>query len=112
MTFDQFDVVTVPFPFSDGPQSKRRKALVISHNEFNRANQNTMLLMITSATQSSWLNDVSIQDLKSAGLNKKCVVRMKSFTLDNSLLLDRCGRLSATDATAVLAAFKKTCAIS
>ncbi|TVQ78791.1 MAG: type II toxin-antitoxin system PemK/MazF family toxin [Bradymonadales bacterium] len=112
MIFDQFDVVVVPFPFSDGPKSKRRKALVISNQKFNKANKNTILLMITSAVKSHWTFDVSIKNLDQAGLSKKCVVRMKSFTLDNALLLERCGRLSSNDASNVLKSWKQTCSIA
>jgi len=111
MICDRFDVVIVPFPFSDLPKSKKRKALVITNKKFNQANGNSILLMITSAIKSDWLFDVKISDLKTAGLNKDCVVRMKSFTLDNGLLMDRCGSLSSNDATQVVSSFKKACSL-
>jgi mRNA interferase MazF len=112
MICEQFDVVVVPFPFSDLPQSKKRKALVISSKKFNHANGNSVLLMITSAMSSEWLFDVKVSDLKSAGLNKDCVVRMKSFTLDNGLFLDRSGHLALKDASRVVDALKKTYALA
>lgn len=112
MICDQFDVVIVPFPFSDLPKSKKRKALVISNRDFNRANGSTILLMITSATHSKWLYDVSLSKLRQAGLNKDCVVRMKSFTLDNGLLLERVGRLDKQDANNVLTSFKQACSLT
>lgn len=106
MICEQFDVVVVPFPFSDLPKSKKRKALVISSKEFNKANGSSVLLMITSATHSKWLFDISITDIAKAGLNKNCVVRVKSFTLDNGLLLDRVGQLATKDSSRVRDAFK------
>ena len=54
MICDLFSVVDVPFPFSDRPHSKRRKALVLSTQEFNRRNGATILMMITSATHTKW----------------------------------------------------------
>ena len=108
MVCEQFDVVVVPFPFSDLPKSKKRKALVISNKKFNQANDTSILLMITSAEKSKWLNDVKVSDLSQAGLKKDCVVRLKSFTLDNGLLLDRCGHLSAKDSAHVVDAIKRT----
>src|SRR5450759_1259292 len=111
MICDRFDVVVVPFPFSYLPKSKKRKALVISNKKFNQANGNSILLMITSAIKSDRLFDVKISDLNTAGLNKDCVVRMKSFTLDNGLLMDRCGSLSSKDSAHVINAFKKTCSL-
>lgn len=112
MICEQFDVVVVPFPFSDLPKSKKRKALVISSKDFNKTNGSSVLLMITSATNSKWLFDVSVSDLTKAGLNKNCVVRIKSFTLDNGLLLDRVGQLSAMDSSRVRDAFKKAFSLS
>ena len=108
MICEPFDVVVVPFPFSDLPKSKKRKALVISNRNFNKSNSNSILLMITSATQSKWLYDVPVTSLAETGLHKECVVRMKSFTLDNGLILERAGKLSAKDSAQVLEAFKKT----
>ena len=112
MICEQFDVVVVPFPFSDLPKSKKRKALVISSRSFNKANESSVLLMITSAAKSEWLFDVAISGLAEAGLNKDCVVRMKTFTLDNGLLLERAGHLRAMDADEVIKAFKKMCSLT
>lgn len=112
MTCKQFDVVVVPFPFSDLPKSKKRKALVISSEEFNKANESTILLMITSATKSKWLYDISVTGLREAGLNKECVIRMKSFTLDNGLLLERAGHLASKDVVRVRGALDKLFAIT
>lgn len=111
MICERFDVVVVPFPFSDLPKSKRRKALVISSREFNQNNGSSILLMITSALKSTWLNDVEVSGLPEAGLNKNCVVRMKCFTLDNQLLLGRSGHISETDSVQVIDAFKKSCSL-
>ena len=108
MICDQFDVVVVPFPFSDLPRSKKRKALVISNRKFNQANGNSILLMITSAVKSKWLFDVPVDDLDTAGLKKNCVVRMKSFTLDNGLLMEICGSLGSKDSARVTDSLKKT----
>ena len=53
------------------------------------------------------LFDVNVSGLAEAGLNKVCVVRVKSFTLDNGLLFERCGRLGARDISQVTHALKK-----
>ena len=63
-----FDVVEVPFPFSDMPRAKRRKALVLSEHSFNEKNGCSILMMITSATHSRWHLDVPIVDWNRAGL--------------------------------------------
>ncbi|MGA2038389.1 MAG: type II toxin-antitoxin system PemK/MazF family toxin [Bryobacteraceae bacterium] len=46
MTCDVFDVVVVPFPFTDSPAAVRRPALVLSRPSFNRHGY-TVLAMIT-----------------------------------------------------------------
>ena len=96
MTCEPWDVVVVPFPFTDRPESKRRPALVISGELFNRGGH-TVLAMITSARHHSWPADSRITDLPAAGLREPSTVRLKVFTLDNRLLLHRLGHLSAAD---------------
>lgn len=107
MIFKPFDVVEVPFPFSDLSSSKRRKALVISAEDFNKENKATTVVMITSRMNSAWAGDVNLSDWKKAGLKKPCYVRLKFFTADNSIFIDRVGSLSKEDRQNVLSAFNK-----
>jgi mRNA interferase MazF len=106
MICNAFDVVEVPFPFSDLDKAKMRKALVLSQKTFNQKNGNSILMMITSATHSRWFLDTPLQDLQEAGLRKPCVARLKLFTLDNALLVKIVGALSLKDRTGVLEALK------
>ncbi len=92
-----FDVVIVPFPFTDRNASKRRPALVLSGAAFNQAAQHSVLAMVTSADQSAWPGDCPIQNLASAGLTTACMVRLKLFTLDHRLIIRKAGGLAATD---------------
>ncbi len=92
-----FDVVVVPFPFTDRNSSKRRPALVLSSDGFNQASGHSVLAMITSANQSSWVGDLTIENLKPTGLPQPCLVRMKLFTLDQRLIVRRAGNLSQSD---------------
>ena len=106
MIYSPFDIVEVPFPFSDVPRSKRRKALVLSDPVFNQKNASSLLLMITSATRSAWHLDVSIEQWRQAGLRKPCLARMKLFTLDNGLILGTVGHLMAEDQRRVTQALR------
>ena len=56
--------------------------------------------MITSAV-SDWPSDVAIQGLREAGLNVPCKVRLKLFTLDDTLIVRKLGALSKRDGEAV-----------
>jgi len=97
---DRWDVVLVPFPFSEGHGTKRRPALALSSPAFNRAGH-TILAMITIREHNPWLGDTEIEEHRAAGLPLRCLVRLKLFTLDNHLILRRLGSLAASDAARV-----------
>ena len=106
MTFKSFDVLVVPFPFTDSAAVKRRPALVLSAETFNDRAGHLVLAMITSRENRGWPLDVELADLKSAGLSHASVVRMKLFTLDERFVLRRAGQLSAADRAAVQRSLK------
>jgi mRNA interferase MazF len=108
VTFDAFDVVVVPFPFTDRTTTKRRPALVLSDaGNFNKQVGQSVLTMITSAVNSNWPLDVDITDLDSAGLPSASVARMKLFTLDDQLVIRKAGALSEDDQQRVTNALKQ-----
>jgi mRNA interferase MazF len=93
---DVWEVVVVPFPFSDREAAKRRPALVLSRGRFNAAGH-TVLAMITTQAHHPWPGDVELHDTAAAGLPLPCIVRLKLFTLDARLILRRIGALSGRD---------------
>ena len=98
MTYKQFSVVVVPFPFTDSVATKKRPALVISNVvTFNKLESKSVMAMITTASHNPWALDVPITDRVSAGLKAKSIVRMKLFTLDDALVIKQIGRLSSKD---------------
>lgn len=104
MIFEAYDVVVVPFPFTDRASEKRRPALVLSsHKRFNAPARHAVLAMITSEAEgkAGWPLDVSLRNLKAAGLAHPSLVRMKLFTLDLRLVERKAGRLATADQTAV-----------
>jgi mRNA interferase MazF len=81
VTYDRYDVVVVPFPFTDVPRSKPRSALVLSdHDHFGFQASHSVMAMITSSRNRAWPLDVEITNLASAGLPAPSIVRMKLFT--------------------------------
>lgn len=107
MTCEPLEIVVVPFPFTDRQAAKRRPALVVSSTAFNTAHDQTILAMITSAAGTDWPSDVAIEDWRTAGLSVACKVRLKLFTLDNTLILRRVGKLRGRDAAAVRVALNR-----
>lgn len=97
MAYERFDVVVVPFPFTDQNRTKRRPALVISNRDFNSKAGHSVMAMITSAGNPAWPSDITIVDVDAAGLPAPSVCRMKLFTLDNRLILRQCGSLGDQD---------------
>ena len=107
MDYDRYDVVIVPFPFTDKAQVKRRPALVVSGSAaFNKKVGHSVMAMITSANNPPWPLDVPVSDLAAAGLPAPSVVRMKLFTLDQRFILAKRGMLSDKDRKAVGRALK------
>ena len=100
MICEPWAVVVVPFPFTEGPRSKRRPALALSTKAFSE-NGYTVLAMITTKARPSWPGDTDIGDYQLAGLKVPCIVRLKLFTLDNRLILNQTGRLSEIDRTKI-----------
>jgi mRNA interferase MazF len=102
MTFKRFDVVVVPFPFTDRTADKRRPALILSDKMlFNKPSGHTVLAMITSQKNPDWPLDTKIIGNRQAGLTAPSKVRMKLFTLDNRLIVKKIGALTDTDKKAV-----------
>ena len=98
MIYKPFDVVVVPFPFTDAARSKRRPALVLSQNKnFGDENEHSVLAMITSLKNEPWPLDCTIINKKQSGLTAPSVVRMKLFTLDNRFILRKIGQLTKND---------------
>ena len=103
-----FDIVVVPFPFTDKKAMKRRPALVLSSNKkFHSSTGHVVLSMITSAKNSEWELDSPIKDLDSAGLPSESVVRMKLFSIDSRFILRKLGKLSRRDSLSVKAKISK-----
>jgi mRNA interferase MazF len=100
MIYDPFDVVVVPFPFTDTSLTVKRPALVVSTRAFN-SRGHTVLVMITDQRNSLWPLDVAIE-YQAVGLKMASVVRMKFFTLDNRLISRRIGKLSTSDQRRVI----------
>ena len=107
VSFDAFDVVVVPFPFTDRGEAKRRPALVLSSAAaLGDVIGHSVMAMITSAGNTPWPHDVPLTDLAAAGLPAASMVRVKLFTLDHRLVLRKAGTLAPADRQAVKKALR------
>jgi mRNA interferase MazF len=73
--FDTWDVVKVPFPYTNRPIRQHRPALVVARYAAAGAPALCWVLMITTASHRSWDGDVEITDIAMAGLPVPSIVR-------------------------------------
>lgn len=107
MTYNQRDIVLIPFPFSDLTGTKKRPALVLSKTDVQEKTNHVICMMITSV-QSSTSLDVVIKDWKTAGLLKPSIARTnKVFTIDEFQVLKKLGTIKKEDFQSVLDLFLK-----
>lgn len=99
-TYDIYEIVKVPFPFTDIKASKVRPALILSSaKHFNAKVGLSVMAMITSVKSppDPWPTDILIEKLQVTGLPVPSIIRFKLFTLDHRLILGRLGNLSEID---------------
>ncbi len=104
MNVTQGDVVVVPFPYTDRLTEKRRPALVISNNQIAEQHGLVWLVMITSADNKRWADDI---DLKAgeAGLSAQSFIRTaKLATIDAGRIVRVAGKIEPATWLAVHAA--------
>lgn len=91
-----WDVVRVPFPYTDRPVTQRRPALVVAIPNEALA----WVLMITSAANRGWPGDVEVTDLAAAGLPVPSVIRTAKIATVEMRDLLPLGALAPADRTA------------
>ncbi len=105
--YKPFDVLVVPFPFTEQGLNKKRPVIVISGEVHQEETGHLTILMITTAKKSTWPSDVQIFDLEEAGLPQVSYVRQKIVTVDERLVLKKIGHLSLRDKETVYAALQR-----
>lgn len=89
-----WDVVAIPYPYTDRLAEKRRPALVVSQPHVQTEHGLIWVVMITSAENAPWKGDISVKNLKSAGLPAPSVVRTaKLAVMDSARVAKRLGAL-------------------
>lgn len=107
VSFAPFDVVVVPFPYSDVLAEKRRPAVLVSGPELEARTGLVWVAMVTSVAGPLQLGDAILSDLSAAGLGVPSRVRAsKLATLNVGRILRRAGGLSESDTAAVMTALR------
>ncbi len=101
MGFAIWDVVKVPFSYTDRPVRQNRPALVIAAGELEATHGILWLAMITSAANRGWTGDVPISDLPKAGLPVPSIVRTAKLATIEARDAQPLGTLPPADRNAV-----------
>ena len=93
----RWEIILVPFPFTDLTSFKRRPALVVSPDSYN-ADKDVVIAYVTSQMIAPpKIGDYKIQEWKAAGLPKPSMVRMKFATIDRTIVIKTVGELETVD---------------
>jgi mRNA interferase MazF len=94
--FEAGDVIKVPFPYTDRATRQRRPALVVSTRGLVQHHDLLWVLMITSAENRGWPEDVPISALTKAGLPVPSVIRTAKIATIEARDAEPLGKVGAT----------------
>ncbi len=97
MTYNKWDIILVPFPFTDLTTSKKRPALVISPYEYNTGPDILISFITSKLDRDKRFGDYKIKRWEESKLPKPSMIRMKFATIDQTIVIKKIGRLSEFD---------------
>jgi mRNA interferase MazF len=101
--FSQGDVVRVPFPYTDRSTRQNRPALVVSAGGVGENAALLWVIMITSAENRSWPDDIQIgAGYREAGLPAPSMIRPSKLATIEARHAELLGRLDAASLAAVM----------
>ena len=107
-TYRKWDIIIVPFPFTDLTTVKKRPALVVSPDNYNKSGQDVVIAFLTSRMDvSPRFGDYRIRFWQESGLPTASLLRMKYATIDREIILKRIGRLCEKERGSVRAAIQR-----
>jgi mRNA interferase MazF len=104
--FERWDVIAVPFPYVERPIQQRRPALVVAAG-LGGSLDLLWVLMITSAVNPRWPEDVEIEDHARAGLPIASIVRTAKIATIEARAASRLGMISGQNAARVAAILRQ-----
>ena len=94
-TFERGDVIKVPFPYTVRATRQSRPALVVSPARLEDLHGLLWVVMITSAENRGWPDDVPVANLKMAGLPVPSVIRSARIATIDASDVRKLGRVPA-----------------
>lgn len=97
MTYDRWDIVLLPFPFTNLQTTKKRPALILSPKKYNSGPDVLVMFVTSNLKAKPKVGDYKLSEWKEAGLPKPSVTRMKFATIQKSLIIKKIARLTEKD---------------
>ena len=94
-TFERGDVIKVPFPYTDRATRQSRPALVVSTARLKDLHGLLWVVMVTSAENRGWPDDVPVTNLKMAGLPSPSLIRSAKIATIDAADASKLGQVSA-----------------
>jgi mRNA interferase MazF len=96
-SFSVWDIVKVPFPYTDRPVRQHRPALVVAADDLETQHGLLWVVMITSAENRGWPDDVSVSDARRSGLPAPSVIRCAKIATIEARDAEKLGTLPTLD---------------
>jgi mRNA interferase MazF len=94
-SFEQGDIVRVPFPYADRATRQHRPALVVSRGGLGENGRLIWVAMITSAENRPWADDVSFgETYAEAGLPAPSLIRPCKLATIESVQAEKIGHVN------------------
>lgn len=101
-TFRPGDLIKVPFPYTDRATRQRRPAFVAASGDLEDRHGLLWVVMVTSAENRPWPDDVAIDDHSAAGLPAASLIRCAKIATIEARDAESLGRASDRDIATVL----------
>lgn len=95
--YKKWDIILVPFPFTDLTSLKKRPCLVISPDEYNKGPDILISFITSKLDREKRLGDYKIEKWEESKLPKPSMIRMKFATIDKSIVVKKIGGLEELD---------------
>ena len=106
-TFSAGDLIKVPFPYTDRATRQRRPAFVAAAGDLEDRHGLLWVVMVTSADNRGWADDVAVSDHAGAGLPAPSLIRCAKIATIESRDAEPLGRASPSDIAAVQKAISR-----
>lgn len=97
MTFNQRDVVLIPIPFTDLSSNKKRPVIIISNDNYNKNNLDTVVVALTSNLmfKNKYSIEIDNHNLEKGKLPQKSQIRCdKIYTLSKNIVVKKFNKVN------------------